>query len=501
MDASSNARGAGGPRRIATLAEALAVVLVLAVVFACHARWIFTHFSNDAYLCDSGWIAFLFEQADPLLRNPRAVVGMACAGTNAPTFLAHHLSPHIFLFGAPFSVFGISGIDILAYHQGLFFSLFLLALYLVIAPVRLPAHERFVAMLAALAIGTLANVLLQAAAYPHYETAMFAVSSMAIAAGLAGYRRLFVCCLAWLPMIREDGGLYAAVVCFSCLTVEHGENRRLGFATPTLVIAAGIGIVVSVAAFVVKATYFPGFDAFSKNFAGDHWRHVTRAFVVERAQAMLANWNIAPVLAGSVVLSIIDVRYVTGIVLLAPLFLLHMLSVRPEHGHFTLYFALPWLLPVLIWLAVLVRRMSDRRASGIEKTIFVVLACALTAPVQALIGTPQARWDVALQAFRRPIVDIAGMKKVARSTHASYASSAAERGQKQCASMGIAALIPDDLAPGEVISPDSDISSCLTVLLLRGDMHYAELTAKAKASGFRLTIIRENAEVWLRDTH
>ena len=44
---------------------------------------------------------------------------------------------------------------------------------------------------------------------------------------------------------------------------------------------------------------------------------------------MLTNWNIAPVLAGSVVLAVFDRRYMTGIVILAPLFLVHTLSGSP----------------------------------------------------------------------------------------------------------------------------------------------------------------------------
>lgn len=163
MQPSPAGQEAIGTQRIVAVVERLVVLLIFAAVFAFHARWIFGHFSNDGYLCDSGWFAFLFEQADPLLRNPKAVVGTACAGNNAPTFLAHHLSPHVFLFGAPFSLFGISGIDILAYHQGLFFGLFFIALYLVIATARLPARDRFLALLAAVPVGTLGNALLQAA--------------------------------------------------------------------------------------------------------------------------------------------------------------------------------------------------------------------------------------------------------------------------------------------------------------------------------------------------
>src|SRR5215203_1829229 len=228
--------------------ERVGVPIVFLAVFVFHARWIFVHFSNDGYLCDSGWIAFLFERADPLLRNPRAVVGTACAGVNAPTFMAHHLSPHIFLFGAPFAMFGISGIDILAYHQGLFFGLFFVAMYLVAARAGVAGRDRLTAMLVGIAVGTLGNALLQAAAYPHYETAMFALASLAIASVLAVRHGLSASCLICLPLVREDGGLYAAFVCLACLAVEYGGRRPFDRRASMLGIAAAAGVVASGAA-------------------------------------------------------------------------------------------------------------------------------------------------------------------------------------------------------------------------------------------------------------
>lgn len=223
---------------------------------------------------------------------------------------------------------------------------------------------------------------------------------------------------------------------------------------------------------------------------------MTRAFVVERVHAAVTNWNIAPVLGGSLVLAVIDRRYITGVVLLAPWFLVHVLSVRPEHGHFLLYYALPSLLPVLMWLAVLARRMRASSVSAAERAVLVVLALALSAPVQAIVGTRQQRWDVARQGVTRPVVDIAAMKELVRRVHANVASSAAERNQKQCASMGIAALVPDDFAPDD---PGRDVSACRTVFLLRHDMHYGALSAKAQSSGFRRVAARENAELWMSD--
>ena len=75
------------------VAERVLVLLLAGAIFTVHARWIFAHFSNDPYLLDSGWFAYLFESGDPLLRNPSVI--------NELSYYAHHLSPHIFLFGAP----------------------------------------------------------------------------------------------------------------------------------------------------------------------------------------------------------------------------------------------------------------------------------------------------------------------------------------------------------------------------------------------------------------
>lgn len=75
--------------RLGRVVTALVVAAGFAAVFAVHARWILTHFSSDGYLCDSGWLAFLFEHGGPLLRNPSAVEGRACGGVNQQSFLAN----------------------------------------------------------------------------------------------------------------------------------------------------------------------------------------------------------------------------------------------------------------------------------------------------------------------------------------------------------------------------------------------------------------------------
>ena len=112
------------------LAELLFVLALFGAVFVVHARWMFTHFSSDGYLWDSGWFAYLFGSGDPLLHNPSSV--------DTLSFYTSHLSPHIFFFGAPLSyLFGLSGIEIFAYHQGFFFGLFFVSLCLIISTMRL----------------------------------------------------------------------------------------------------------------------------------------------------------------------------------------------------------------------------------------------------------------------------------------------------------------------------------------------------------------------------
>ena len=257
--------------RLGRVATALLVTAAFAAVFAVHARWILTHFSSDGYLCDSGWFAFLFEHGGPLLRNPTAVAGRACGGVNQPSYLANHFAPHIFLFGAPFALlFRSSGFEIFAYHQGLFFGLYFMSLVLLAGVARRRA-TRSLASVIAVVVGTQANVLFQAAAYPHYEIATMALTSLAMAARLSDHPRTFAGCLVWLPLVREDGGLYAAFACLACVGIERAQPGQRNQRSRRLLLLAAVEIGASVCAFALKHRYFPGFDAFAMNFAGDSW--------------------------------------------------------------------------------------------------------------------------------------------------------------------------------------------------------------------------------------
>jgi hypothetical protein len=476
---------------LATIGRAVFVLIVLLAIGATHARWIFTHFSSDGYLQDSGWIAYLFASGDPLLHNPK--------GINTLSFYAHHLSPHIFLFGvAPSRLLHLTGIQIFAAHQAVFFGLFFVSLYLLIAGPGMQRRDRLVAIPAVVLLGGLSNALLQAAGYPHYEIAMLSIASLAIAAWFTDTPWLFALCATWLPLIREDGGFYVAVVSLACLALEQQPSEMARARRRSLMLLATAGVVVSALSFLIKGCFFPGFDAFETNISGDRWRHVTAAFVIERVRAMLANMNVLPVLVGCALLAIFDVRYLTGLVLMSPLLLLHLVAVRPEHGHFTLYFALPWLFPCVIWIALFANRSRASATTMKEGVIVLVGALLLSAPLHAAVGAPGQSWYVAVWAFRRPVVNIESMKDFvvwARRTLNDTGIAPVEP-TRDCVSQGIGALVPNLIEPDDVLTGNSNLRACRHLFLMRGDLQYSELSRRARAVGFEPVGARYNAEMW-----
>jgi hypothetical protein len=478
------------------LIEALLLAGSACAVLALHTRWVFTHFSSDGYLLDSGWLAYLFGNADPLLRNPSSI--------NALSFYAHHLSPHIFLFGAPLVLlFGASGITVFAYHQGLFFSLFFVATCLVAAAAPVGDPTRAILLASSVLIGALSNAVLQAAAYPHYEMAVLTGTALALAAWLRGYWRLFAACMIWLPLVREDGGFFAAFVCVMGITLEGWTARPLPPRVRTLATVAALEVIVAVCAFVVKATVFPGFDAFSGNFSGAAWNHVTLPFLADRLRSLAGNPTIVPVVAGTVFLATRDLRYAAGLILLSPLYGLHILSVRPEHGNFTLYYALPWLLPPLTWLAVFTARRRAARTGVAEALVIGLASLALTAPLHAALGLRGQFWYVAEWSVTRPVVNLASMTEFVRWTLDYYGEKpepAPAAGSQPCASVGIAALTPNSFTPEQVVNGRSDVARCRPLLLLRADLDYPVVSTHAERLGFALTGSRHNAELWLRST-
>jgi len=479
------------------LAELLPVLLVFGAVFITHARWILTHFSSGGNLFDSGWFAYLFESGDPLLRSPSAV------DPDRHSFYTQHISPYIYLFGSPLrSLFRLSGIEIFAYHQGLFFGLFFLSLYLTTSGLRPGRREWVVLALSAIAIGALSNVLLQAAAYPHYEIALLALASLAVAAYATEHHIVFTVSLVSLPLVREDGGLYAAFACLACAALDYvpggGRDPRL----LKLGMLALLEITLSVVALWVKAMYFPSpWFNFAFQFSGNSWDHVSPTLIGERLQSLIRSPNTAPVIVGSLLLAAVDLRYASGFVLLCPLFALYLLSVREELGYFHLYYALPWLLPASVWMAVFARRSRAGATGLFESAVLLLSAVALSFPAHRALGMKREYSYVVKLAFVRPVIGTASTVRFVMKARRHHADSALQHNsaQRQCASQGIAALVPNNVRADEVLYADSDLAKCHTVFLLRGSDEYGPLSARAKSEGFKEVAARDNASLWVRE--
>ena len=480
------------------LADLLLELLVFGAVFVTHARWILTHFSSDGNLWDAGWLAYLFETGDPLLPNPSAVE------PERLSFYTFHLSPYIYLFGTPLSyLFGLTGIESFALHQGLFFGLFFLSLYLISSAVRPGRRDRAVVAFSAIAIGALSNVLLQAAAFPHYEIALLALASLAVAAWATDHFLVFALCLASLPLVREDGGFYAAFACLACIAVDYSPGRGRDARLVRLGAFALLEIAASCFAIWVKARYFPStWFTFAYTFSGNSWDHVSPALIAERLHLLIKSPNTLPILAGSAILAAVDRRYASGFVLLSPLYLLYLLAVTSGPGELTLYYALPWLLPATVWLVVFARRSRDAQATLAESVVLLLAAVALSFPAHRVLGVEREYSYVVKLAFVRPTVSIPSLQRFVRDARQSHARGPLEgpAALSQCVSAGIAALIPNDVQPDEVVYADGSMDQCRAVFLLRDGSQDRPVRARAEEQGFKPIAARYNAILWVRES-
>lgn len=466
--------------------------IVLCAVAFLHSRWILVHFTSGGYLLDSGWFAHLFESADPFLKNPRII--------NELSYYSTHLSPYLFLFGAPLAAgLGLNGVEIFAIHQGLFFGLFYLALYLIATPPNgLPQPHRLIAIMLALLIGSSSVLLFQAASYPHFEISMIATASLALAAYLRNRNFLFVLSLLMLPLIREDGGFYAALICLLILALNFRRQDGWNREQTKLIILALSGVLIAALCFLIKSKLFPGADTFGSNFSGDGWNHLSAQFITERLANLVSQNNFLIIITGTVILGIYDRRYLSGLVLLSPLITIHLLAVRDELGQFTLYYALPWLLVCLNWVAVFISRGIEKKTpTTLECVLIVGLALSLSAPVQYLLGMQINSSRIPILVIKPERIHIRSM--VAFLQPLVYPPDQRKNGEQICASLGIAALIPDVLNPEQFITAESSLKPCRQILLLRGDMDYPTLESQATKAGFILRSRSGNAEHWSKN--
>jgi hypothetical protein len=159
---------------------------------------------------------------------------------------------------------------------------------------------------------------------------------------------------------------------------------------------------------------------------------------------------------------------------------------------------------LLAWvtcLAVFVDRSRAFSVSGGEALVVLALSLIMTAPLQAAMRVDGNSWHLPRSALERPVVDLREMRNFALWIRANFSPAAGERrtGRLYCASAGIAALIPDNLTPEDLLDPRDDPSECRTILLLRDELYYDLLSGRARAHAFRIVAKRQNAELWFKN--
>lgn len=443
------------------MARVMVAALLVGVILYINFRYVVVHFSNGGDLLDSGWFAWILASGDAWLTNPRSVSNLS--------YFNYHLSPYMAALSLIFHTLGIDGFTALALHQGAMFALLAGSLYGLVLTTWAGRHSA-VLFAAAATLTLLGDVVLQIASYPHFEIAIAAFCALGTAFWQSGQRRLGGLAFALACLVREDGGLYAAAFLLGLAALPPWSRRT---ATSLEVRLAAGAVLVSAAMFAIKARFFPGFAAFSVNFSGHGWDHVTADFVGQRLANFAADPHALTTLLAALVLAVASLRYLVFPLLMSPLIALQLIALRDQLGHFTRYYALPFL---VIWAGMLLVG-ADRARRGklrpFEPVVLLGLAILGSGPVLLLVRPPG--WlPVVTTALATPVTNLSQLAAEAK---------AAVAGLKDvCVSTGVASLIPGDLAPAQVITPTSDLSPCRTIFLFSGDLHYEAL--RPRVAGF-----------------
>lgn len=451
-------------------------------VFYLHWRVILGHFYLGAHFLDAGWFAHLFQIGDPRLPMPKVL--------KAGSFYQIHLSPYLYLIGAPLHRFaGLDGVRIFALHQGFFFALFLASLLLL---ADLAKTARAIAFIGAASIGGLSTLLLNAALFPHFEIALLALLAFAVASWLRGWRLTFAVTLAALLLVREDGGLYAAAACLTLVAISF---RSANSATLALLGALAVGgLLAAIGEQTLQRHMFPDTSIFVSEIAGDDLGRLTLAVLGQRVLTVLSEPNLLVIVASTVLLARFDLRYAAGLVAIAPLLAVFLISPREVLWKFQLYYGLPWLSACVGWTAVFALRAAQARPSRGEVATFLISALVLMAPLQAAIDL-DVGWPDFVADVSAPQTGLEAERDFALAQAAK--ARAANKG-RVCASMGVVSLAADEFAPRELVYPRFDLSDCAAVLLTAGEVDYDRMAKHAADFGFRRTEAFANVEIWAR---
>lgn len=437
------------------VARIAAAALVCGAAFYVNDRFVLANFAGGADLLDTGWFAWIMAAGDPWLANPRSVSDLS--------YFNYHLTPYLSAITVFVHAMGVDRFTAFALHQGLAFAAFAAGLCGLVLTAWSGARSAL--LLLAVAVFALSgDVLLQVASFPHPEVAIIACcvlgsafwQSRRFAWGAAAF--VLAC------TVREDGGLYAAAFLFGLAALEPLSKRTLA-SLPALLGAALV--LVSLLMFWIKAAYFPGFAAFATNYSGDGWRHLTQDSVRLRLGTFVQNPQALTSILCAAVLALATWRYLVFVVLMAPLIVAQLLAVRAPLWQFHSYYTFPF---VVIWAGIVIvatsraRRGSFRTVEAVVLVAFIVLG---SGPVQYLLRPPG--WlPVAARAMVTSVGDLPAFAADLRSSIAAVPGA--------CVSTGVAAMIPDAVAAGEVFDTALGLAHCRTAFLFRGDLSYNALS-------------------------
>jgi hypothetical protein len=445
------------------------VIFLSLVVFLIYAKTIIIHFETRGLLQDSGWFAYLFGANDLLLMNPQSI--------NELSFYAHHMSPVIYLFSAVFSgLFGFSGISTFAIYTGTSSTLLFLALALSAFGEnrdRLAFHI-FVGFLF-----TLTNeFIFRANSYPHYEILIVGLVPLLYLALARQKYVLAYTLLAMLVLTREDGGLYAAFAAL-CYFVLMAGLRFSSHAGRTALVVFALGILMSLLSLLIQQIWFQGFETFSSNFSGNGFDHLSFEFIGTRLVENLKTEGILSLSIAVLMLVFFDRRYAVPTLLLMPLIVLHLVSVRDTLGLFGLHYGLPFALIGALTLMVYFDRHNRHTARRYEHFVIIILLIAssvLAGPLTFMGNGASHRFRIAVTLTPKWVIGNY-QQKISERVHLDAPGT--------CAGITPVALnmdlFPKDRVLGAKIPPD-----CQMLILVNGGHDYERIVALPRFSEYSL---------------
>jgi len=431
--------------------------VVIAAVFALHYRYVLVHFSIGGTPFDSGWFAWLLGEGDPALTNPKIV--------NDLSYYNYHVSPYLSALSVLFRFFSVDRFNAFALHQGAVFALLAGSVLALVFGVR--STLLFSAAVLFVLIG---DLVLQYATFPHFEIAILSFCLLGAALWIGRLHWLAILAFAVACLVREDGGLFVAA---TLVAIALTSNPAKALRSKKAMLAAA-ALVVSAAMFGVKARFFPGFPTFDFNYAGNHWDHVTPAFVLGRLADLGGNPQALNALVSALALAVLSCRYLIFPVLMAPLVVTQLLAVRDLLGHFVFYYAMPFLVISAGQYVVAAIRARQGTLRRNEPVVLLVAAILGSSPLMFAVSLPSSLPMLAATLSQPAPTDLL---QIADRTNAAVTAI-----PDACFSYGVAALIPNSVVKAQLLTPESDLAPCPTVFLFRGDVHYDAL--KPKVAGW-----------------